>query len=134
MYPISVRVAALSALFLASPVWAAIYTVSNKSGNVVYLVSPKTTGITLTPLLPGEPLEFNTWFEGVSQIRWQESVVTNPESFEKTQIKQLGEYSADINLGALNIGARIEILSGGKFNYYFGIQGSGKDVHARKIG
>ena len=134
MSPISMRVAVLSALLLASSSRAAIYTVANKSGNVVYLVSHEGAGTRLTPILPGKPSEFNTWFEGVSQIRWQESVVTNPESFEKAQIKQLGEYSADIKLGALNIGARIEILSGGKFNYYFGIQGSGKEVQARKIG
>jgi hypothetical protein len=134
MSPISMRVAALSALLLAPSSWAAIYTVYNKSGNNITLAFPGADRGKVIPLRPGESHEFNTWLEGVSHIRWTESITINPESFETAQGTQLGDYDADINLGALNIGARIEILSGGKFNYNFGIQGVGKNVQARKIG
>jgi hypothetical protein len=134
MHPLSLRIAVLGTLLVASSASAAIYTVYNKSGNDITLVIPKANGSTFIPLTPGQSHEFNTWFEGVSYIRWQESMTINPESFEKAQVKQLGEYNADINLGLFNVGARFEILTGGKFNYNFGIQGSGKNVQAQKIG
>jgi hypothetical protein len=135
MHCILMRITFIGSILSSFCIDAAIVTIANKTGHEILLNTPnyKGPGTSVLPLSTGESKEFNTWFDGVSHIQWKEQTVENPESWERTKLIDLGTYVADVSLGALNIGARFEILTGGKYNYNFGIQGSGKEKQARKV-
>jgi|GEM_PF-4513446 len=121
-------VLALNCAFVS---WAATYTITNKSGNTISL---HTAPGSFSVLSSGQSQSFDSGFSEVSQVQWSETAIWNPKAAWEDQLaRDLGTYIADISLGTFILGARIDILTGGKYDYDFGVDGHEKGAQAQKI-
>ncbi len=104
---------------------AAVFTIFNKGPQAIF-VNPMWSGRCgcYELLQPGQSREYNSVFAGVNKIKWVQkfpgsNMMSDPNAM------MIKSFEADINLGALNLGGKFEILNDGSYSSLFGVDGSG---------